>query len=77
MKAIPLKVSEAVLEQAEEIIGKLHTNRNKYINNAIDHYNKLMERELLAEQLKLESSICREESMNVLREFEQLNDEIN
>jgi hypothetical protein len=77
MKPIPLKVDENILSEAEKIISLLHTSRNNYINKAIEYYNKMMERELLTQQLKEESLMCREESMNVLSEFDQLNDEIN
>jgi hypothetical protein len=53
------------------IVGR---NRNRYINVAIDFYNRLHKGRLLSKQLNKESKLVSNDSMNVLAEFEKLND---
>ncbi len=54
------------------ILMKLKKPRNRYINEAIDHYNGIQRRLLLREELRRESGLVRMESMEVLRGFEDL-----
>ncbi len=72
MKAVPLKLDDALFREVEELSKALQTPRNRYINKALEYYNRMMKREILARQLAEESVLCREESMKVLGEFEQL-----
>jgi hypothetical protein len=51
-------------------------SRNGYFNEAIAFYNKHRKRILLEEQFKIESAIVRQDSLDVLHEFEQLEDEL-
>lgn len=53
----------------------MKVSRNRYINDAIEHYNKIQRTNQLRKQLKMESELAREESMLVLSEFEQFEDE--
>ena len=46
--------------------------RNKYISEAIDYYNKLQRRLILEAKLKKESQLVKDESMSVLKEFEEI-----
>ena len=43
---------------------------NKYINGALDYYNQVQKRILLEKTLKKESELVKEESISVLKEFE-------
>jgi len=72
MKAVSLKLDESIFGETEEILSEIKIPRNRYINEAIDHYNRLQKRKLIEKQLKIDSYAVREESMNVLREFEDL-----
>ena len=45
--------------------------RNRYIIEAIDLYNKHHKRLILERKLQKESSIVQEDSMNILRDFEE------
>jgi hypothetical protein len=56
-------------------VAQVHKNRNKYINEALEFYNKLQKRSLLAKQLDKESRLVSAESLSVLAEFEALGDE--
>jgi len=76
MKSISLKLKESILQETEKLVDKLKISRNKYINEAIEFYNKHQKRKLIEEQLKKESAIVSEDSLEVLRDFEALEDEI-
>ncbi|HOY13175.1 MAG TPA: hypothetical protein PLY70_08545 [Saprospiraceae bacterium] len=75
MKTISLKIEDSIFIETEQILANVQMSRNRYINLAIEHYNKLHKRQSLANQLKLESNLVKEESMKVLMEFENLEDD--
>jgi len=72
MKTISLKIDDKVFVEIEEILSQIQKPRNVYINDAIKSYNRLQKKALLEEMLKLESSLVRQESLNVLKEFESI-----
>ena len=76
MKTISLKIDDAIFQDTENIIKTKKKARNRYINEAIDIYNKMQQREALKKQLQKESLLVREESMKVLKEFEALEDDL-
>lgn len=55
-----------------KIISQTKKPENKHINEAIKNYNSLQKKALLEEKLKLESSLVRQKSLNVLKEFETI-----
>lgn len=75
MKNLSLKLEDDIFLETEKIVKKVKKNRNRYINEAIEFYNKLHKRRLLAKQLSKESKLVAEDSLKVLAEFEKLNDE--
>lgn len=72
MKNISLKMDDQIFGETEEILAKINKSRNRYINEAIDYYNKIQHRRLLKKSLEKESYLVKEDSMNVLKEFESL-----
>ena len=72
MKKLPLKLDESVFEETEKVIGAIKKSRNRYINEALTFYNNVQKRKLITSKLESESLLVREESMKVLREFENL-----
>jgi len=74
MKNLSLKLREEIYKDTEKVVKKLKIPRNTYINKAIDHYNKVHKRNILKNKLKLESEITASDSMEILREFEELKD---
>jgi hypothetical protein len=70
MKTVLLKIDESVLGDTDTIVSAINISRNKYIIEAINYYNKLQRRRALEVKMKLESAMVREESLNVLKEFE-------
>ena len=75
MKTVSLKIDDSIFVETEKIISKLKKPRNRYINEAIDFYNRHQRRSLLEKALKHESGLVKEESLNVLQEFERIGDE--
>ncbi|WP_113922343.1 hypothetical protein [Cognataquiflexum aquatile] len=75
MKNLSLKLEDDIFQETELIISKGNKNRNRYINDAIEFYNRLHKRRLLSEQLSKESKIVAQDSLEVLAEFEKLFDE--
>ena len=72
MKNISLKMDDHIFGETEEILNKINKPRNRYINEAIDYYNKLQRRKLLQKMLKKESDLVKEDSMTVLKDFEDI-----
>ncbi len=70
MKNISLKLDDTVFGETEKILLRLKKPRNRYINDAIDFYNKLQKRIILEKKLKIESDLVKDNSLNVLKEFE-------
>lgn len=75
MKAVSLKIEEDIFSETEEILREVNKSRNKYINEAIEYFNRIQRRELLAKQLKVDSELVRAESMEILKDFELIEDE--
>lgn len=70
MKAISLNLDEVIFSEAEKIVALMKKPRNRYFNEAIDFYNKHQQRLMLEHKLYKESESVREDSMNILRDFE-------
>ena len=75
MKTLSLKLDDATFETAEAITAELKLARNRYINEAVDLYNRFNQRKLLKIKLARESKLSSKESMNMLHEFEKFVDE--
>ena len=72
MKTISLKIDESIFEETERILKNMKKPRNRYINEAIDFYNEFQNRKFIENQLRKESKLVGENSMDVLAEFEAL-----
>ena len=72
MKNISLKMDDNIFGETEEILAKIDKSRNRYINEAIDYYNKLQRRRLLKKLLEKESNLVKEDSMSILEDFENI-----
>ncbi len=75
MKILSLKLDDEIFDEAEEITSKLKLARNRYINEAAGLYNQYNKRRLLKSQLAYESKLTRQDSMEILYEFEKMIDE--
>ena len=72
MKTVSLKIDDSIFGETEKILSSIRIPRNRYINEAIEHYNKVQKRQILEKRLKSESELIRTESMDILMEFEKI-----
>ena len=72
MKTISLKIDDSIFGETEILLTGLKKSRNRYINEAIDHYNKIKKRELIERQLKKESELVGKDSLNMVKEFDDM-----
>lgn len=75
MKTLSLKLDDNIFNETEVVLTKVKKSRNRYINEAVDYYNRINNRNLIASKLTKESKLVRKESLTVLAEFENLHDE--
>jgi hypothetical protein len=62
--------------KSNSLFQKKRIPGNTYINKALAFYNDLNKRKNLKEQLRYESNIVKNNSLEILDEFEKLEDEI-
>ncbi|MCD6113002.1 MAG: hypothetical protein J7J86_07015 [Bacteroidales bacterium] len=72
MKNISLKIDDSIFGETEKILSKIKKSRNRYINEAIDYFNRVQKRLLIEKRLKKESELVKEDSMSVLKDFEKI-----
>ena len=72
MKIVSLKIDDSIFGETEKILSGMKKSRNRYINEAIDYYNRLQRRLIIEKQLKKESDLVKSDSMSVLKEFEEI-----
>ena len=72
MKTVSLKIDDSIFVETEKILAKMKKPRNRYINEAIDYYNRLQRRLMIEKRLKKESELVKDDSVSVLKEFEDI-----
>lgn len=72
MKIVSLKIDDSIFGETEKILSRIKKPRNRYINEALDFYNRHQRRIFLENKLREESDLVREDSMSVLKEFEDI-----
>jgi len=72
MKTVSLKIDDSIFSETEKILARIKKPRNRYINEAIELYNKHHRKQILEKKLKKESGIVKSDSMSVLKEFEEI-----
>jgi len=72
MKTVSLKIDDSIFGETEKILSRIKKPRNRYINEAIEYYNKLQRKLILEKKLKKESNIVKADSMSVLKDFEEI-----
>ena len=75
MKTLSLKLEDNIFQETEDVLSKVKKSRNRYINEAVDYYNRINKRNLISKKLAKESKLVKKESLLVLTEFESLHDE--
>ncbi len=69
-KAISLKIEDQIFDKTEELISGLKISRNKYINDAQESYNRMEEMEKVTALLVKASILVRDNSIEVMQDFE-------
>jgi hypothetical protein len=72
MKTVSLKIDDSIFGETEKILERIKKPRNRYINEALEHYNKVQRKKILEEKLKKESEMVKEDSVSVLKDFEEI-----
>ena len=72
MKTVSLKIDDSIFGETEKILSNISMPRNRYINEALEYYNKIQKRKILEKRLKVESEIVKSDSMKVLKDFENI-----
>jgi hypothetical protein len=72
MKTVLLKIDDSIFGETEKILSRINIPRNRYINEAIEYYNKVQKRQILEKMLYAESSLVKKDSMNILIDFEKI-----
>ncbi len=72
MKTVSLKIDDLIFGETEKILSSVKKPRNRYINEALDYYNKHQRRLILEKELSMESKLVMANSMAVLNDFENI-----
>lgn len=72
MKTVSLKIDDPVFRETEKIRSRTKKPRNRYINEALEFYNRYQRRLMMEKKLEKESEMVKDESMSVLRDFEDI-----
>ena len=72
MKTVSLKIDDSIFGETEKILSRIRKPRNRYINEAIEYYNRFQRRSFLEKRLKNESDLVKKDSMTVLKDFEEI-----
>lgn len=72
MKTVSLKIDDSIFGETEKILSTINMPRNRYINEALEHYNRIQKRRILEKQLRAESNLVKTDSMTILKDFEDL-----
>jgi len=72
MKTVSLKIDDSIFGETEKILSRIKIPRNRYINEALEYYNKLQRRQLLEKRLKSDSDLVKNDSIQVLKDFERI-----
>jgi predicted transcriptional regulator len=72
MKTLSLKLDDFVYQETEQLLEKIKKPRNRYINEALQYYNRIQKKIIIAKILETESKLVSDESLKVLAEFENL-----
>ena len=72
MKTVSLKIDDSIFGETENILSQIKISRNRYINEALEYYNKLQRRQILEKRLKSDSDLVKNDSIKILKDFERI-----
>ncbi len=72
MKTVSLKIDDSIFDETENILSRIKIPRNRYINEALEYYNKLQRRQILEKRLRSDSDLVKNDSIKILKDFERI-----
>ncbi len=72
MKKVSFSIDDSIFGETEKILAQIEKPQNRYINEALDLYNKIQRKQIQEKKLKKESESVNADSMSVLKEFEKI-----
>ncbi|MCE7054348.1 hypothetical protein LZF95_06655 [Algoriphagus sp. AGSA1] len=75
MKTLSLKLDRDIFEETEAIIKDKKVPRNRYINQALEFYNRYQKRKKLSVEFAEASILAHESSSEIIAEFDALIEE--
>jgi hypothetical protein len=72
MKTVSLKIDDSIFGETENILSRIKIPRNRYINEALEYYNKLQRRQILEKRLRSDSDLVKNDSIKILKDFERI-----
>jgi metal-responsive CopG/Arc/MetJ family transcriptional regulator len=75
MKTLSLKLDDDIFSETEKMTTELKMARNRYINEALRKFNEYNRKRALRAELQRASKAVMANSMEVLAEFEALEDD--
>jgi hypothetical protein len=72
MKTVSLKIDDSIFNETEIILSRVKMPRNRYINEALNYYNRVQKRQILEKKIKSESALVKNDSLSILHEFEKI-----
>jgi metal-responsive CopG/Arc/MetJ family transcriptional regulator len=72
MKTLSLKLDDNIFNETEDVLARIKKSRNRYINEAVDYYNRVNRRAIIAKRLAKESRIVSRESLVVLNDLDNI-----
>lgn len=75
MKTLSLKLDDDIFSETEKMTAELKMARNRYINEALKKFNEYNRKRTLRAELQRASKAVMANSLEVLAEFEALEDD--
>jgi hypothetical protein len=72
MKTVSLKIDDSIFGETEKILSRIKIPRNRYINEALEYYNRMQRRQILEKRLESESALVKKDSLSTLKDFERI-----
>ena len=72
MKTVSLKIDDSIFVETEKILARIKKPRNRYINEALEYYNRIQKRMILEKKLEKESELVKMDSISELKKFEDI-----
>ncbi len=70
MHTITLKSDDNFYDMLNTMVKKLNITKSELIRRSVIHYQDILEKEKLKEQIKMASFIVRDESIKISKDFE-------